>query len=274
MRTSDLIDRALEEDLGPGDLTTSSCVDPSVMGSGRIYAKQQLRLSGMDPAAQVFARFGVEFTAVESDGASVAPGQNVATIRGSLAGILQAERLALNFLMRLSGIATHTHSVVSVAEGKVRVVCTRKTTPLHRRLEKAAVRHGGGHNHRHGLYDGVMIKDNHIIAAGGIATAVARARANIHHLVKIEVEVENFDELDQAIDAGADVILLDNMDDTTLAEAVRRADGRAVLEASGNMDASRIAAIKDIGLDVISVGGLIHQARWADLSLRLDKTGA
>lgn len=270
MTLRELVRLAFEEDLGSGDLTTSSCVDPALRGTARIVAKQDLIVSGQDAAIETFSTTGVAYTPVVPDGTRVAPGDVVATLEGPLAGVLMAERIALNFLMRLSGIATHTATVVSAAEGQVRVVCTRKTTPLHRALEKAAVRHGGGHNHRHGLYDGVMIKDNHIVAAGGIAAAVAKVRDNVHHLVKIEVEVESLGQLEQALNAGADVILLDNMNDAQLAGAVRLAAGRAVLEASGNMDAQRIARIKGLGLDVISVGGLIHQARWVDLSLRID----
>ena len=270
MTLTELVRLTFAEDLGPGDLTSDSCVPEDALGSGRIYSKQTLVVSGLAAAAECFGQMGVSFTPLVADGVSVASGTDVARIEGSLRRILKAERPALNFLMRLSGIATHTHAVVAAAEGRVRVVCTRKTTPLHRSLEKAAVRHGGGHNHRHGLFDGVMIKDNHIIAAGGITAAVRAARANIHHLVKIEVEVEDLEELREAMLAGADVVLLDNMDDDTLARAVAVNAGHCLLEASGNMDAARIAALKDHGLDVISVGGLIHQARWVDLSLRLN----
>jgi nicotinate-nucleotide pyrophosphorylase (carboxylating) len=270
MTLSELVRLTFVEDLGPGDLTSNSCVPEGAVGTGRIYSKQALVVSGLAAAAECFGQMGVRFTPLVTEGASVPAGTDVARIEGSLRGILKAERPALNFLMKLSGIATHTQSVVAAAEGRVRVVCTRKTTPLHRSLEKAAVRHGGGHNHRHGLFDGVMIKDNHIIAAGGITAAVQAAKATIHHLVKVEVEVENLDELREAMAAGADVVLLDNMDDDTLARAVAVNDGCCLLEASGNMDATRIAALKDHGLDVISVGGLIHQARWVDLSLRLN----
>jgi len=270
MRIEDLIKLAFDEDLGPGDLTTESTVDPSLKGTARIYAKQELIVSGTLPARLAFEHVGVGWEALAQDGDVLSYGENLCRLHGTMAGILQAERIALNFLMRCSGIATNTRASVSAAEGKVRVVCTRKTTPLHRTLEKQAVRHGGGHNHRHGLYDGVMIKDNHIVAAGGIAQAVSKARNHIHHLVKIEVEVENLEQLQVALDAGADVILLDNMDNETLAKAVSIGKGQAVLEASGNMTPGRIAELKDHGLDVISVGGLIHQARWVDFSLRID----
>lgn len=265
-----LVRLALEEDIGNGDITTEACVDPKITGTGTILAKQELVLSGTRLAALTFAQLGVTATLTRQDGERLSRGEVVMTLAGPFAGILSAERVALNFLMRLSGIATHTADVVAAARGQVKVVCTRKTTPLHRGPEKAAVRHGGGVNHRHGLYDGVLIKDNHIIAAGGIAEAVRRARQSAHHLLRVEVEVESLQELRQALDARADVILLDNMDDATLAEAVRINAGRAVLEASGNMDAERIAKIRDLGLDLVSVGGLVHQSRWVDLSLRLD----
>ena len=270
MDLSELVRLSFVEDIGPGDLTSDACVPESATGTGRIVAKQALVLSGLEAASECFRQQGGRLDALAREGDLVEPGTDVARLSGPLRGLLKAERPALNFLMRLSGIATHTRQLVAAAQGRVRVVCTRKTTPLHRALEKAAVRHGGGHNHRHGLFDGVLIKDNHIIAAGGIAQAVAAARAAVHHLVRVEVEVEDLDELAQALDAGADVILLDNMDDDTLARAVAQTGGRALLEASGNMDAGRIAGLRDHGLDVISVGGLIHQARWVDLSMRLD----
>jgi len=272
MTLSELTRAALLEDLRNGDITTEGCVDPERRGEGKILAKQDLVLSGMRPAHWTFDHAEAGFKPLAKDGEHIKKGQTVAWVRGNLAHILRAERVALNFLMRLSGIATNTHHIVQAAAGSsLRIVDTRKTTPLHRGLEKAAVRHGGGHNHRFGLYDGVMIKDNHIRAVGSIGEAVGRVRKRCHHLVKIEVEVEDLDQLDEALTAGADVILLDNMDDATIKAACARAAGRAVLEASGNMDAERIGRLKDvIGLDVISVGGLIHQARWVDLSLELD----
>lgn len=271
MTLDELIAAARAEDVGPGDLTTEACVDPDKVGKGYIVAKQELVVSGLVPAGRVFWLEGARFDALVEDGRRVKPGQKIAHVSGLLARLLTAERLALNFLMRLSGIATQTAALVGEAAGtSLRVVDTRKTTPLHRALEKQAVVHGGGHNHRFGLFDGVMIKDNHIQAVGSIGEAVGRARKRVHHLVKIEVEVEDLDQLDEALAAGADVILLDNMDDATIRAACARAAGRAILEASGNMDAQRIASLKDVvGLDVISVGGLIHQARWADLSMRI-----
>jgi nicotinate-nucleotide pyrophosphorylase (carboxylating) len=224
----------------------------------------------------VFAQLGARYDTVVPDGGEAAPGALVGRVEGALASLLTGERTALNFLMRLCGVATHTRSVVRAASG-LRIVDTRKTTPLLRALEKDAVRHGGASNHRYALYDGVLIKDNHIVAAGGLSTAVARARSFAHHLLRIEVEVESLAELEEALAAGVDVVLLDNMDDETLRAAValrdaHRAGGgqRVVLEASGNMTAGRISQIAGIGLDFVSMGGLIHQARWADLSMRID----
>lgn len=274
MTLAELVRLTLAEDLGLGDVTTEACVDDAARGRARIYSKQELVVCGHAAAAEVFRQLGCDYVVVEPDGTRVHG--TVATVSGPLRGLLSGERAALNFLMRLSGIATHTAAVVAAAGG-LRVVDTRKTTPLHRALEKHAVRCGGGGNHRFGLFDGILVKDNHIVAAGGITAAVHRARAHAHHLLRIEVEVESLDELAEALAAGADVVLLDNMDDATLRKAVAARDahaasghGRVVLEASGNMTAERIARIADIGLDFVSMGGLIHQSRWADLSMRID----
>ncbi|MEN9785217.1 MAG: hypothetical protein RLZZ299_481 [Pseudomonadota bacterium] len=268
MQLSELVRLSLAEDLGPGDVTTRATVDPTRTGRARVIAKQPLVVCGQDAAAEVFAQLGARWEPVVPDGATRAPGEDVAHAEGPLAALLAGERCALNFLMRLSGIATHVRECVDGVDG-IDVLDTRKTTPLHRALEKHAVRCGGARNHRFGLFDGVMIKDNHIVAAGGIATAVARARAAVHPLLRIEVEVETLDELRQALDAGADVILLDNMDDPTLREAVAITAGRARLEASGNMTAARVRGLVGMGIDQVSMGGLIHQARWADLSMRI-----
>jgi nicotinate-nucleotide pyrophosphorylase (carboxylating) len=263
-----LVTHALAEDIGPGDITTRATVDPHATGRARVYAKQHLVVCGQEAAAEVFRQCGATWVATLPDGARATPGEDVGHAEGPLAALITAERCALNFLMRLSGIATHVQTCVEGIEG-IDVLDTRKTTPLHRELEKHAVRCGGARNHRFGLFDGVMIKDNHIVAAGGIATAVARARAHVHPLVRIEVEVETLDELRQALAAGADIVLLDNMDDATLREAVAINAGRARLEASGNMTAERLRQLVGIGIDQVSMGGLIHQARWADLSMRV-----
>lgn len=276
MTLPELVRLTLVEDIGPGDVTTRAVVDPALGGTARIIAKQALVVSGQLAAAEVFRQLDVRYQSLVEDGEEVASGALVGRASGALAALLTGERTALNFLMRLCGVATHTRMVVRAAGG-LRVVDTRKTTPLLRTLEKAAVRHGGAANHRYALYDGVLIKDNHIVAAGGLTTAVRRARAAAHHLLRVEVEVETLAEFAEALAAGADVVLLDNMDDTTLREAVvMRATHRAaggqpvVLEASGNMTAERIARLGDVGLDFVSMGGLVHQARWADLSMRID----
>jgi nicotinate-nucleotide pyrophosphorylase (carboxylating) len=268
---------ALEEDLGPGDLTTEACIPPAAIGRGVLLAKQDLVISGLSVARLAFEAAAQRvggFVALHedaADGDAVARGTTIARVSGNLRAILIGERLALNLLMRACGIATHVRAVVdAVGPATFRVVDTRKTTPLWRDLEKAAVRHGGGGNHRFGLFDGVLIKDNHVAGVGGVAEAVARARDAVHHLVRVEVEVTNLTQLDEALQAGADAILLDNMDDATLAAAVARVRGLGrdvLLEASGNMTAERMKRIAALGLDLVSMGGLIHQARWADLSL-------
>ena len=275
MDLASLIRLALDEDLGPGDLTTTATVAADAQGAADFRAKQNLVLCGHAPAAEVFRQVGGIYTPLVAEGEAVAAGTVVAQVAGPLRALLSGERLALNFLMRLSGIATHTRAVVSAADG-LRVVDTRKTTPLHRALERHAVRMGGGHNHRFALYDGILIKDNHLRAAGGVVEAVHRARASAHHLLRIEVEVATLDELVEALEVGADAILLDNMDDPTLAEAVRltrdhpRGAG-VILEASGNMSAERLPRLAGMGLNLVSMGGLVHQARWVDLSMKLSQ---
>lgn len=274
MRLAELVRLSLDEDIGHADLTTEACVEPEVTGSATIIAKAALVVCGHAPAMEVFRQLGASYQALIPEGTEVQKGTAIARVEGRLASLLTGERVALNFLMHLCGIATHTRWVVAGAGG-LKVVDTRKTTPLHRALERAAVCVGGGHNHRFALYDGVLIKDNHIKAAGGITAAVIRARRRVHHLLRVEVEVTTLAELNEALDAGADAVLLDNMDEATMAEAVRivRADAttQAVLiEASGNITAERLVRIRELGLDLVSVGGLIHQARWADLSMNID----
>ncbi len=273
MHLADLIRLSLDEDVGSGDLTTNAIVPTEAAGSGVFLAKQTLVLCGHAAAAEVFSQLDATYTPLVAEGEVVERGRAVARADGPLRSLLTGERLALNFLMRLSGIATHTRSVAERANG-LKVVDTRKTTPMHRALERHAVRVGGGSNHRFALYDGVLIKDNHLRAAGGVAEAVALARANVHHLLRIEVEVATLDELQTALEMRVDAILLDNMDDARLAEAVRLARGHrngaaVLLEASGNMTAERIERISALGLDLVSMGGLVHQARWADLSMEI-----
>jgi len=270
MLLSDIVARALEEDVGNGDITTLSTVPADATATARIVAKQELVVAGHAPAAEVFRQVGATYEVAAAEGTRVQPGTVVSRISGPARAMLTGERLALNFMMRLCGIATHTNNTVKLAGERMRVVDTRKTTPLMRALERGAVRTGGGMNHRFALYDGVLIKDNHIKAAGSVAAAVQAARGAAHHLVKIEVEVEDLAQLQQCLDLGVDVVLLDNMSNETLREAVRINNGRALLEASGNMSAERLPALAEIGIDIVSIGGLIHQATWADLSMRFD----
>jgi nicotinate-nucleotide pyrophosphorylase (carboxylating) len=280
MDLHELIRAALDEDLGPGDLTTEATVPRDLIGVGTIRAKQPLVVCGTQVVRRVFEitadrmdGYLHHYTVDAEDGVRVEAGAQVAEVEGEMRVLLVAERLALNLLMKLSGIATHVATFVAAAEGgTLRVVDTRKTTPLLRDLEKLAVRCGGATNHRHGLYDGVLVKDNHVDAVGSLTEAVRLARAAAHHLVRVEVEVRSLAELDEALGTAADVVLLDNMDDPTLIEAVRRIRATRpalLIEASGNMTPERIAAIKGIGVDFVSAGGLIHQARWADLSMKI-----
>ncbi len=281
MNLQQLVDLALEEDIGPGDRTTESVIDADQTGSAYVLAKSDLVVCGHDYARRVLnttaRRYDgqVDYTVEHADGERVTAGTVVARVSGQLRAIIVGERVALNGLMKLSGIATHTRSWVDAAAGStVRIVDTRKTTPLWRALEKHAVRMGGGHNHRHALYDGVMIKDNHIWATGSLTEAVKRARAANHHLIRIEVEARTMEEVEAALQTDADVLMLDNFDDDGMRAAIarcREVRPSMVLEASGNIDPERIARIKDFGLDVISSGGLIHQARWVDLSMKLDR---
>ena len=269
MQLNEIVRLAYLEDVGHGDVTTEATVPADLMGSARIIAKQSLVVCGHDIAAEVFRQAGASYVAEVEEGTEVDKWTVVARVSGPMRGLLTGERLCLNFMMRLCGIATHTRRTVSRA-GELKVVDTRKTTPLLRRLERRAVRVGGGANHRFALYDGILIKDNHIRAAGSVSEAIQRARAHAHHLLKIEIEVETLQQLEDALTLGVDAVLLDNMDDETLREAVRINAGRATLEASGNMDADRIERISGIGVDVVSMGGLIHQATWADLSMKID----
>jgi nicotinate-nucleotide pyrophosphorylase (carboxylating) len=268
------IQRALAEDIGPGDVTTDAIVPITLPGKGVIKAKQTLVPSGLDLVQRVFDVLvpdTVHVRLTHTDGQEVASGTILGEVEGPFATLLKGERLALNLLMRLSGIATMTHAAqAALAGSKTRVLDTRKTTPGLRWLEKRAVRHGGGTNHRYHLGDGVLIKDNHIAAAGGsCGEAIRRAKSAAHHLLKIECEIQGVDQIDEAIGAGAQVLLLDNMDDATLQTAVAKVAGRALTEASGNMTIERLARIKGFGLDFVSMGALTHSAPAADLSLKI-----
>jgi nicotinate-nucleotide pyrophosphorylase (carboxylating) len=270
-----LIDLALEEDIGPGDVTTQALVDPELQGEAHIRAKAALVVAGLAVAARVFQKLDtkVVFAAAVDDGQEVEKGTVLARLTGPVASILNGERVALNFLQRLSGIATFTRAMAAQVAGTQAVlVDTRKTTPGWRVLEKYAVRLGGGRNHRLGLFDGVLIKNNHLTAVGSISQAVRQAKARAHHLLKIEVEVTDLNGLEEALSAGADLILLDNMDDATLKKAVELTRGRAVLEASGSMTKDRLPQVAATGVNLISMGALTHSAPAVDIHLRLVKT--
>jgi len=270
----DVLERALAEDLGrAGDLTSNSVVPPAHRGHGRIVARAAGTIAGLGFAGQVFELVepDLEFVMLAADGDLVDAGTVLATIAGPARGILTAERTALNVLGHLSGIATQVADVVGRLDGTTaRVADTRKTTPGLRALEKYAVRCGGGMNHRFGLDDAVMIKDNHIAAVGSIATAVSAARDAVGHMVTIEVEVDRLDQLEEAISAGADVVLLDNMDAGRLADAVALNNGRCVLEASGGITPETARTVAESGVDVISMGWLTHSAPNLDVALDLE----
>ncbi|WCN37774.1 carboxylating nicotinate-nucleotide diphosphorylase [Aneurinibacillus uraniidurans] len=270
------IEMWLAEDIGFGDITSQATIPQDSVGTGILYTKQAGVIAGLDVATHVFANLdsSLTFTKKVEDGTYVEKGVVIAEVEGSTQSILSGERLALNLLQRLSGIATETHAYVQKARTTnehVRIVDTRKTTPGLRMLEKYAVVVGGGHNHRIGLFDAVMIKDNHIKGAGGITAAVQRARAGISHTMRIEVEVETLEQLEEAIAAKPDIIMLDNMDNETMAEAVRRVDGRMVVEASGGVNLDTVAGIAATGVDVISVGSLTHSVSALDISLDLNE---
>jgi len=270
-----LIDLALEEDIGPGDVTTQALIPPELQGEAQIRAKQTLVVAGLPVAGRVFHKLDAEIVcaAAVDDGQEVAKGQVLARLTGPVASILTGERVALNFLQRLSGIATFTRAMVAQVEGSTAALMdTRKTTPGWRILEKYAVRLGGGRNHRLGLYDGVLIKNNHLTAVGGIHEAVRQARARAHNLLKIEVEVTDLEGLEEALNAGADLILLDNMDDAALRQAVELTRGRARLEASGSMTRERLPQVAATGVNFISMGALTHSAPAVDIHLRLVRT--
>lgn len=274
-----IVDLALREDIGTGDVTTRSTVAAGRAASGTLLAKGAGVISGLEAARVVFARVdpAIDFETLVADGDEVTPGTVIATVAGPARSLLVAERTALNLLQRLSGVATITAAYVAETTGTVAaIVDTRKTTPGLRLLEKAAVVHGGGRNHRFGLADGVLIKDNHLAAIGGadrVTRAIELARRHAPHTLRIEVEVTTLDELDEALAAGADIILLDNMDDQTMAGAVarRNASGSTVmLEASGGITLGRIRAVAGTGVDLISVGALTHSAPALDISLDLE----
>ena len=262
---------ALLEDLGrAGDITTDAIVPADAYAQTALVARQAGIVAGLDVAALAFRLIDprIEVQVTQPDGSRLQPGDRIATIAGPTRGILTAERVALNFLGHMSGVASATATLVAAVAGhKARICCTRKTMPGLRALQKYAVRAGGGVNHRFGLDDAVLIKDNHVAAAGGVAEAIRAARAGVGHLVKIEVEVDSLEQLDEAMAVGVDAVLLDNMNPATLAEAVRRVGGRAVTEASGRITPATAPAIAASGVDLISAGWLTHSATVLDIGL-------
>lgn len=268
----DLIERALAEDIGIGDVTSLAIIPQDANATAEIRAKQDLVLAGLDAAQAVFYHLdsAVEFEPLAKDGERIAKGGLLAQVSGKTRILLSGERVALNILQHLSGIATLTARYVEILKGtRARILDTRKTLPGLRLLEKYAVRIGGGTNHRFGLYDGILIKDNHITAAGGVAKAIELARKNSHHLLKIEIETKSLEEVQEALSAKADIIMLDNMPLDMMREAVRIIAGRALVEASGNVALETVRAIAETGVDFISTGSITHSAPAADISMKL-----
>ena len=275
---TDLLDRALAEDLGrAGDLTSQATVDDGASARARLVARAPGVVAGLPLVAEVFARLDgrVLFESAVRDGERVAAGALLAEIGGPARALLAGERVALNLLGRLSGIATATRELVDLVAGTgAGIADTRKTTPTLRALEKYAVRCGGGRNHRFGLDDAILVKDNHIAAVGSVGEAIRRARAFAGHLVKVEAEIQRLEQLDEAIAAGADVVMLDNFELEAIRQAVRRAAGRVVLEASGGVTRATVRAIAEAGVDLVSVGWITHSAPALDVALDFEVRGA
>ena len=271
LQADPLILQALQEDITGEDVTTNAILPEDCQGEAELLCKQDGIIAGLDVFARAFTLLDdkVWFDFFVKDGDEVHKGQKLAKVVGSIRAILSAERVGLNYLQRMSGIATYTHQVVSLLAGTgITLVDTRKTTPNMRVFEKYAVTVGGGKNHRYNLSDGVLLKDNHISAAGGVAKAIALAKAYAPFVRKIEVETETLDMVREAVEAGADIIMLDNMSHDMMKEAVTLIDGRAETECSGNLTKENIAALADIGVDYISSGALTHSAPILDLSLK------
>jgi nicotinate-nucleotide pyrophosphorylase (carboxylating) len=266
----EIVRRALAEDLGWGDVTTEATVPADLHARGAILARSPCVLAGLDVAAEAFRQLDprVLFAPRHSDGDACHPGDTVADVSGFATALLTAERTALNFLQRLSGIATLTRRFVDAARGRLIVLDTRKTTPTLRVLEKYAVRAGGGVNHRAALDDGILIKDNHIRLGGGVAEVIRKMRAGGHEM-PVEIEAQSLAEVEQAIAAGADIILLDNMSSDDMRQAIARARGRAKTEISGGVTLERVAELAELGADYVSIGALTHSAPAADLSFEL-----
>ncbi|MFW6081870.1 MAG: carboxylating nicotinate-nucleotide diphosphorylase [Desulfosalsimonas sp.] len=270
-----LIDLALDEDIGSGDITTEALGMHGISGRARILAKEPMVIAGLDIVRRVYRKIdrNISFYPSAADGDRIEAETCVAELAGGIQPLLAGERTALNFLQRLSGIATHVRAYAdSMPASGVRLTDTRKTAPGWRVLEKYSVRVGGGFNHRMGLYDGVLIKENHIAACGGIGPAVERARRHVSHLIRIEVETEDLDQVKQALEAGADVIMLDNMGLDDIAKAVETIGGRAEIEVSGRVDRGQLERLCAAGVNIISSGALTHAARAVDLSMYIVPT--
>jgi len=269
----EIIWRALKEDMPMGDITTDSTVDEDMVCSAKLIAKEDCVIAGIDVFTRVFTLLDPKIYTERyvNDGEKVGKGTVLMYITGNARAMLKAERTALNLFQRMCGIATATRKFADILEGtRSKIVDTRKTAPGLRYLDKAAVRIGGGTNHRFCLSDGVLIKDNHIRAAGGITAAVKKARAYIPHTIKIEVETESMEQVKEALSAGAEIIMLDNMSPAALKEAVDYINGRALTEASGNITLDNVRAVAETGVDLISSGSLTHSVKAADISLRFD----
>lgn len=268
---AETVRRALSEDIDRGDITTEACVEPTTLGAATLNARERVVVCGLPILEEVFAQvdLAVDVDFHLQDGDLVEAGADIATLSGPATSILLGERVALNFMQRLTGVATMTRQFVdALPEGAAtRITDTRKTTPGLRAFERYAVRCGGGHNHRADLGAAILIKDNHIAAAGGCARAIERARAHGPHTCRIECEVDTHAQLEEALTAGADIVLLDNFDDTEVRDALALVDGRAVVEVSGGITLERVAALGTLGVDVISVGALTHSSPSRDLGL-------
>jgi nicotinate-nucleotide pyrophosphorylase (carboxylating) len=266
----DVVNRALREDIGSGDVTTAATVSPALRARGVFLVKADCVLAGLDVALAAFRQLDarVEVTKRKHDGESCHAGEEIAEVRGPAATLLTAERTALNFLQRLSGIATRTRAFVDAAGARITVLDTRKTTPTLRLLEKYAVRAGGGTNHRSGLFDAVLIKDNHIQVAGGVHAAVSKARAT-RPGITIEIEAQSLEQVRESLEAGADIVLVDNLSTPEIREAVGLAHGRAKIEISGGVTLERIPELAKTGADFVSVGGLTHSAPATDISFEI-----
>ena len=269
-----LVRCALEEDLGrAGDITTDAIIEIGAVGEAAFIAREKGTIAGVKVVESVFQLLDdkAQFIKLMDDGATVVPGDKIATVSGLARTLLMGERTALNFLCRLSGIATATAEMVrAVKDYRARIVCTRKTTPGHRVIEKYAIRVGGGANHRFGLDDAILIKDNHILSAGGVLNAIRKARANAGHLVKIEVEVDTLEQLDTVLQVhphGADIVMLDNFTPEKIAEAVKKVDKRMLIEISGGITKDNIAVFAATGVDLISSGALTHSVTSLDIGL-------